>query len=48
VAHPVPILGLITFEVDEVDKKINTVYSEFNTAAFEYDLGSPECQAPSK
>jgi hypothetical protein len=44
VNNPVPVLGLITFSVDVGQKKIDTVYSEFNTAAFQHDLGNPECQ----
>lgn len=43
VANPVRVQGLITFIVDD-NKKIETVYSEFNTAAFLTDLGNPECQ----
>ncbi|ETI27889.1 hypothetical protein G647_00338 [Cladophialophora carrionii CBS 160.54] len=44
VSNPMPVLGLITFSVDVEQKKIDTVYSEFNTAAFLHDLGNPECQ----
>lgn len=32
--------GLIVFDVDPVLVQIATVYSEFNTAAFETDLGA--------
>lgn len=34
-----PIKGIIVFEVDLEKVQITTVYSEFNTAAFETDLG---------
>lgn len=33
------IKGIIAFDVDAVAVQIDTVYSEFNTAAFEADLG---------
>jgi len=39
-----PVLGIILFDVNVTALKIDTVYSEFNTAAFEFDLGNPECQ----
>lgn len=34
------IKGIITFDVDAQAGQINTVYSEFNTAAFKADLGA--------
>lgn len=34
------IKGIITFDVDAEAGQIETVYSEFNTAAFEADLGA--------
>ncbi|KIW25013.1 uncharacterized protein PV07_10689 [Cladophialophora immunda] len=37
--------GMILFDVDVAAVQIDTVYSEFNTAAFWVDLGNPECQA---
>lgn len=36
--------GIINFEVNPDTVQIDTVYSEFNTAAFQADLGFPECQ----
>ncbi|OAG34461.1 hypothetical protein AYO21_11370 [Fonsecaea monophora] len=36
--------GFIEFDVDVSKVQIDTVYSEFNTAAFWVDLGNPECQ----
>lgn len=33
------ILGIIVFDVDPINVQIQTVYSEFNTAAFKTDLG---------
>lgn len=36
--------GIINFDVNAQTVQIDTVYSEFNTAAFEADLGFPECQ----
>lgn len=36
--------GIINFETNPETVQIDTVYSEFNTAAFEADLGFPECQ----
>lgn len=38
------IKGIITMDVDPVEVQITTLYSEFNSAAFEADLGYPECQ----
>ncbi|KAG9768134.1 hypothetical protein ABEF95_012523 [Exophiala dermatitidis] len=38
------IKGLINFDVNVTTLQINGVYSEFNTAAFQADLGNPECQ----
>lgn len=35
--------GIIEFDVNPVTVQIDAVYSEFNTAAFEALLGSPEC-----
>jgi hypothetical protein len=36
--------GIINFDTNPDTVQIDTVYSEFNTAAFQADLGSPECQ----
>lgn len=36
--------GIINFETNPETVQIDTVYSEFNTAAFQADLGFPECQ----
>lgn len=36
--------GIINFDVNPETVQIDTVYSEFNTAAFQADLGFPECQ----
>lgn len=36
--------GIINFDVNPQTVQIDTVYSEFNTAAFQADLGFPECQ----
>ncbi|EXJ87980.1 hypothetical protein A1O1_04907 [Capronia coronata CBS 617.96] len=38
------IKGIINFDVNVTTLQIDAVYSEFNTAAFLQDLGSPECQ----
>jgi len=43
-SNEVPVRGMITFDVNATTKQINTVYSEFNTAAFLVDLGNPECK----
>ncbi|KAG6368947.1 hypothetical protein INS49_003165 [Diaporthe citri] len=36
--------GIINFDVNPETVQIDTVYSEFNTAAFQADRGFPECQ----
>ncbi|KAL1877940.1 hypothetical protein Daus18300_002294 [Diaporthe australafricana] len=36
--------GIINFETNPQTVQIDTVYSEFNTGAFQADLGFPECQ----
>ena len=36
--------GIINFDTNPETVQIDTVYSEFNTAAFQADLGFPECQ----
>jgi hypothetical protein len=44
--NKVPVTGIIIFDTNPTTHLVNTVFSEFNTAAFETDLGNPECQAP--
>lgn len=39
------IKGIINFDANPATTQIDAVYSEFNTAAFEADLGYPECKA---
>ncbi|EXJ86666.1 hypothetical protein A1O3_03619 [Capronia epimyces CBS 606.96] len=43
-ANQYEIKGLINFDVNPTTLQIDAVYSEFNTAAFQADLGNPECQ----
>ncbi|PSR78299.1 hypothetical protein BD289DRAFT_128045 [Coniella lustricola] len=38
-SNALPVNGIITFDIDTDNNQIQTVYSEFNTAAFETDLG---------
>ncbi|POS78538.1 hypothetical protein DHEL01_v203070 [Diaporthe helianthi] len=40
--------GIINFDTNPDTVQIDTVYSEFNTAAFQADLGFPECQNSSR
>jgi hypothetical protein len=35
--------GMITFDVNTTTQQMTVLYSEFNTAAFQADLGYPEC-----
>jgi len=43
-ANTLRVNGMIVFDVNATTSQINTVYSEFNTAAFQTDLGNPECK----
>jgi len=36
--------GLITFDVNATSLQVDTVYSEFNSAAWLSNIGNPECQ----
>lgn len=40
----VAVKGILNMNVNVAALQIDTVYSEFNTAAFQVNLGNPECQ----